>query len=43
MMVQSTLQMKCEVIWSEDISHDQEFSTVKVQNPFSLVVYSPNI
>jgi predicted nucleic acid-binding protein len=34
MIVQSSLELNCSVLWSEDFSHAQQYGSVRVQNPF---------
>ncbi len=34
MIINSAKQMKCEIIWTEDLNHNQLYEGVKVLNPF---------
>ena len=34
MILQSAIRLECSVVWSEDLENDQNYYTVRVQNPF---------
>ncbi len=34
LIIQSANYLGCEIIWSEDLNHDQKYGNCKVQNPF---------
>ncbi|MDX2179566.1 MAG: PIN domain-containing protein [Bryobacteraceae bacterium] len=34
LIIRSAQQMKCETLWSEDLSHGQRFGAVTIRNPF---------
>lgn len=41
MVMQSTLRLGCETVWSEDLNPDQVYDGVRVVNPFSMPPASP--
>jgi predicted nucleic acid-binding protein len=35
MVLQSAVRMGCQILWTEDLSHDQTYAGVTVKNPFA--------